>query len=233
MIFFWIILYGLVFCLSEQAASRLPESQWTVPLAMLVYTLLLLRWIHRSGQQDHAGLSTPRFSGGAALFFLPLGILPLCNLLFTGAAPVSGPVLILTLCTCTAEELFFRGFLLSFLRQIRFPRYCLAAAAAFALFHCGTLFTGASLGYVCTQVLLAFSAGLYYGLIRCFCGTLLPCIAAHFFVNITAGNPSPAASSGSMAPWVLCAVMMLICSYLLSQKTAKTQGGLEHHETLY
>lgn len=220
MLFLWIILYGLLYCLSEAAAPMLNAAAWLTPITMVIYIGLLLLWVCRTGQQQAAGLVFFRLRKGDLPVFLPLMVLPLCNLVTTGNPAISLFSMLLTLCTCTAEELFFRGFLLSFLRKKVGLQSVLIAALTFSLFHSVNIFSGWDIPSVLMQMLLAFSAGIYYCLIRISCGSLIPCIAAHFLTNLTAGSLITIRFSESMIIWGLCTGLLLICSLLLFSKTA-------------
>lgn len=194
----WIASYGLVYAL----ASYLPRGEypWAVPLAMLGYSTALILWVFRTGQARHLGLSTPR--NIRCIRFLPLLMLPVCNLLTAETISLSFPTFLLMLAVCAAEELFFRGFLLQFLMRYGAIPAVLLSSLVFALFHLVNLTAGSAL-YTWAQVLCAFAAGICFAAATVLTGSLLPGFAAHFLSNITA---APVPSDPAPLLW-LCIVL--------------------------
>ena len=185
---FWIFLYGLLYSLSETVASLYVDSVWLTPLTMLAYILLLLRWLTGTGKLTRMGLSRIHLSKTADLLYLiPLLLLPALNLPGM-TAPVPLHYMLLMFCVCFAEELMFRGCLLSVLLRHLGKWGILCAALAFSLMHSVNLFSGAPASYVLVQMLLAFFSGVYYSLIRIHFKSLYPCIFSHFLTNITAST---------------------------------------------
>lgn len=186
----WIASYGLVYAL----ANSLPRGQypWAVPLAMLGYSTALILWVFRTGQAHRLGLCAPRCIH--CFRFLPLLMLPVCNLLTARAFFLSFPTFLLMLAVCAAEELFFRGFLLRILMRYGAIPAVLLSSTVFALFHLVNLTAGSAL-YTLTQVLCAFAVGICFAAVTVLSGSLLPGFAAHFLSNITAApvpsEPAP------------------------------------------
>lgn len=218
MLFLWILLYGLIFSLSEYAAALFNAQAWMTAMTMTVYIILLLCWICRTGQRQAVGLVFPCIQVKDAVWLLPLIVLPLGNRVATGSQDFSVYSVLLTLCICMAEELFFRGFLLSFLQSRLGLRGVFTAALIFALFHGVNLLSGWNPQYVIIQIFLAFSVGMYLSVLRLFCGSLVPGIAAHFLTNLTAGSHLNTSFSGALIIWGICAAIYLICSLLLFSK---------------
>ena len=188
MFFFWVFLYGLLYSAAEAAAPLTGNSPWLTPLAMLGYILLLFCWLIRTKRLSCMGLSPIRLrSGRDLLYLIPLILLPVLNL--TGImAPPPLHYILLMFCVCVAEELLFRGCLLSVLIRRLGKWGILWASLAFSLMHGVNLLSGVPLSYVLMQMLLAFFAGIYYSLTRIYFKSLYPCIAAHFLTNITANT---------------------------------------------
>lgn len=186
----WIASYGLVYAL----ANCLPRGEypWAVPLAMLGYSTALILWVFRTGQASRLGLSAPRHI--RCFRFLPLLMLPVCNLLTAQTFSLSLPTFLLMLAVCAAEELFFRGFLLQFLMRFGAVPAIVLSSIVFALFHLVNL-TAGSAAYIWAQVLCAFAVGICFAAAAVLSGSLLPGFAAHFLSNITAApvpsDPAP------------------------------------------
>lgn len=186
MVFFWVFLYGLLYTLAETAAPLVNNSPWLTPLTMLSYLLVLLFRLFYTKQLKIMGLSFVQLQIKTDIvYLLPLLILPALNFCSSASRP-SSPYVLLMFSVCFAEELLFRGYLLSgFMHRIG-KRGIFCAALIFSLMHSVNFFSGAAFSYVLMQMFLSFLYGIYYGLIRIYFKSLYPCIAAHFFTNITA-----------------------------------------------
>lgn len=191
MICLWVVLYGLTFTLSQTLSAGNP---WLTPLAMALYTGLLILWIVRTGQRRAVGLCLPCPLGAREyLELLPLLLLPVCNLL-TGVLPPL-PAALLMLSVSAVEELFFRGFLLRFFLKWGRTRGVLITGICFALFHGVNLLQGGDPAYTAMQALCALTVGICYGAVTVKCGSLLPAMLVHCLTNIT-GIGGPALSAG-------------------------------------
>lgn len=224
MVFFWIILYGLVHSVFE-VVSGLYTCPWLLSLSMSVYTALLILWIVRTDRNASMGLFFSRVASEEAIWLFPLTVLPFSNLFLTDVLILPGHSVLLTLCTCTAEELFFRGFLFSCLRKHIGHWSAGVVSTIFALFHLANLISGWPPGYVAVQVLVAFSVSLYYCLIRFHWGSLYPCVIAHFLTNITAGELLTDLQSDAYLIWMMVSVSYLVCSLFLFRKISVNNGG--------
>lgn len=198
MVLLWIILYGAAYTL----ATRLPReaSPWLVSLVMLGYVGALLLWIFRTGKAHHLGLCVPRHINWIP--YLPLLMLPVYNLFTSNDFPPELSRLLLMLAVCAAEELFFRGFLLRFLRKYGTLAAIILSSSVFALFHFCNLPGGGNLSVILPQVVCAFAAGVCYGSALEASKSLLPAFMAHFLTNITAG---PTASAPTPLLWLCIA----------------------------
>ena len=190
MLFFWILLYGLLYSAAEAATPMAGNWPWLTPLAMLGYILILLSRVVYTKQRKNMGLTRVHLSAKTDCFYLiPLLILPLLNL--SGRTFWNPPhYILLMFSVCFAEELLFRGYLLSVLVRCHGKWGIFLSSLVFSLLHCVNLLSGTSLTYVLAQMLLAFFIGVYYSLIRIYFKSLYPCIAAHFLTNITAYSSS-------------------------------------------
>lgn len=209
-LFFWVFLYGFSYSLAETVTHFTGGSLWVTPLTMLGYCLLLFFWLIHTNRAAAIGLSPVRLHAKTDLIYLiPLLILPVLNL--SGTAPMNPPhYTLLMISVCFAEELLFRGFLLSFLiRHLgRWGIFC--SALAFSLLHCVNFFSDMPASYVLIQILLALFVGIYYSLVRLCCKSLYPCIIAHFLTNITAS-----ADAISLTYTSFHIVTLTICGFVL------------------
>lgn len=210
MVYLWAALYGLTHTLSEYISIMfLSSATWPVPAAMLLYTLLLIRWIFRSGNARDVGLCIqPLLFPGKWLYLLPLFLLPCYNLLTAEGFTIGLPSFLLMLSVCVTEEIFFRGFLLRFLAKRNITAGLLLTNILFALFHLVNLTRGADPGYTLIQTVCAFAAGLCYSTAAIRSGSLLPCMAAHFLTNITGSSTSVQSGWKSAGLWLCIAIYL-------------------------
>lgn len=227
MFFFWLILYGAVYALSDAAAAVLNNSVWLSPLAMTFFICFLVSWVWLTGQRMAIGLTLPCPGKKELLFLLPLLLFPLYNLFLTRPVSMSFSSLLLMLCICMSEELLFHGYLLSILSRRLGCRSIVIVSLTFSLFHFSNLLSGWPLDYVALQFVSAFAVSLYFCMIRLRFRSIIPCILAHFLTNITAGDLLPVYSVRSFTIWFLCVILYLICSFLLYKNWRSI------HEILY
>lgn len=217
MIFFWIILYSMVYITAEIATSALNTGLWLTSISMSLFTVFLSIWIIGTRQTKTIGYVLPRLQKKLGIL-LPMFLFPLCNLFLTGFSQPSFFTALLTLCTCTVEEVFFRGFLLTHLKQKTGNRSIITVSFIFALYHLSSLFSGLPATYTGVQIFTAFSVSLYYCTLRIHCSSLIPCIAAHFLTNITAGDTVLTMQYNHLIIWFFCSFIYLLCSHHLSIK---------------
>lgn len=125
------------------------------------------------------------------LYLIPLWVLATGNL-WGGVrrealrSPDLGAVLTMVL-AAFLEELVFRGLLFRFLRKRVSPAAAvIVSALVFGLFHGLNLLSGQSLLYTAGQVLFAAAWGVLFATVFWKGGSLLPCVLAHAFLNVTA-----------------------------------------------
>ena len=87
--------------------------------------------------------------------------------------------------------------------------------------HLGNLFVIRDVGYVLLQTISAFSAGMCYAVSAILMDSLLPCVVAHFFVNITAA-PDMDIRTGAL--WV-CSGISCFCYYYFGGKKIIVDKG--------
>lgn len=224
MYYIWIALYGLVYAVSNQLSRTFLHGRWIIAVALLLYTVFLILWIHRIGRMHFIGLGPPgRGLIKKWLIFLPALFLPLINIINSGTfmCRIALADIIIMLSVSAVEEIFFRGCLLRFFSH-RFSALfaSTASSAIFAMVHFSNLFSGADRIQVFLQVLCSFSSGILYCGILLKTGSLIPCVIAHFLTNITGYGHM--LDTGSV--WLLVSVCInilfcIICGILLCYKT--------------
>lgn len=186
MVFLWVSLYGVTYMVSENIILGKGMYPWILPVNMLVYTLLLILWIWRSGMHRNIGFVVAETcSVSKWIEIIPVFILPVYNLLMARGADFSLYQILLMFSVSVTEEIFFRGFLLHML--IKHSRICgiILSSIVFSLLHGANVFQGADFDYTWMQMICAFSSGICYSIATVQTGSLLPAIVAHILTNIT------------------------------------------------
>lgn len=182
MIFVWIALYGLILSLSKSPIV----SPWVTSLTMILYVLILIFLIFQTGQNQSIGLRAMNFRQAYEnLFFFPLCVIPLYNILHGTANSIDIAQSLFIAGVSVVEELYFRGFLLNLLSKRSKFNGILLSSGVFALFHAVNLFSSLDLPYTLMQILVAFVVGVCYSAVSVKSGSLIPCMIAHCLTNVT------------------------------------------------
>lgn len=194
LLFLWAMGYHIA-CLP---AFRMPGGAFLAPMAYLTAMVL---WCFRTGRAASLGLMCPRkLTAGQWLRLWPLGVLPAWNLLYAGLPAWDVGTMLPLALGSLVEELFFRGALLALLEKKRPGSGVFLSALLFSAYHC--ISPDPSAG----QLWCALAAGVCYGEVTVFTGSLLPALLAHVAVNLT--------SPGQIAPsppslWLCAGVCLL------------------------
>ena len=220
--FIWIYVYYLICQIAKKLTTAGTNSQWIQSLAIALYTIALLVWLFLSGKARKLGLCRIKrnYARFAEIAFFLL-VFPMCNL-FTSAYLEKDPaVIVMTFSICLIEEIFFRGLLLQYLKRYGIKACVLLSSGLFALYHLGNLFVLRDVGYVLLQTVAAFSAGICYAVYVLLLDSLLPCAAAHLFVNITAA-PDMNIQTGAL---LMCTGVSCFCYYYFMGKKVLADKG--------
>ena len=207
MVYVWVTLYGLTYTFSEMLLQpNLGDFQIT-PWIMLLYALILCIWICRTDRNKMIGLCiTVPGSLGEGLKLLPLFLLSAYNLMTAEDFTLELPGAALLLGVAVTEEIFFRGFLLTFLAKHSKIAGIYLSSVLFAVLHVVNLSSNTVPAYTWMQVICAFVSGLCYSSTAIRFRSIFPCIAAHFLTNIT-GSIRPLKSYLEMVGlWICIAV---------------------------
>ncbi len=201
MLFVWLFLYGAIMLLSAVAVPVFPCAQLA---GLCLYTLALTVWIFAAGKSEAFGLRKVR-AVKQHLFFIPW-LMPVFYHLFRfGFSVPEWKALLGILCAGVLEELLFRGILLHKLRLRMLGIFL--STLAFGAAHFLNLENGTELVPVIYQVCFALCVGFSLSGLRLSCGSILPGIAIHCLINITAPE---AAVEGDPLFW-LCALICALC----------------------
>jgi len=223
MLLFWIVLYGAVFSVSAQLEADTVQSANYAIILMISYPVCLLYWLIKTGKNRALRLTLPKTAAAkvcSPLFCLLL--LPLYNLATAGPWKLDAVLAVRLICVSISEEVFFRGFLFFNLQKGGKHFAPWVTSVIFALAHAVNLTGTVPQDMVLLQILCAFSVSMYYCGIGSRFGSILPCIAGHTFVNLSAGSSSTEPSGWKTVGLLICVAIHLWCAVTLLHKTNLT-----------
>ena len=184
--FIWIYLYYLSYQIAGKLALTISDDRWCLPLTMFTYTGMLLGWVFHSGNADKFCLHWKCLNKQCLWHVVPaMLVFPAYNLLTNPYLQTDIASILLIVSMCTAEEVFFRGFLFQNLRKYNVKVAVLISSIVFALYHFGNLLI-LDVAAVWFQVMSAFAAGMCYAFFLVLTDSLPICIFAHCLTNLTA-----------------------------------------------
>ena len=216
--FIAVILYGVIYTVAEaiSAAMGVPHGITCYAIllftAVVVFILFYTGWFNRTSGTPRRQLTTPLYVAYALLCILPAGCLVFG--IATGSFEFNFNLFVLALCAAILEELFFRGFLIGWLReQMGFSLLVSIglSALAFAFLHLANAPTaGASAALL--QALYALAMGVALGCAYTMYQRIVPCIFLHILINAAsfAGVSNLLVDIGEIAIAALVAVYLLM-----------------------
>ena len=199
------------------------DSLWQM-LGLIVLSAAMLLFVKRNGLMEKYGLAGWAKNSKAMLWFIPLWLLSCLNL-FSGFSPdYPIPGLIYAAVSMAlvgfAEELIFRGFLFkAMLKGGSVKTAIIFSSITFGLGHILNLFTGQALGETLLQVVFAIAIGFVFTLVFYKGGSLLPCILAHSFIDVTSVFASDEGSQllNIILHIVVFVISVAYCIYLVKR----------------
>ena len=209
MFFIWIILYGLVYTVSQKLSQLVPIPYMIPALSMFLYTIALLFFLYK---KKYLKRYKDRFFESKKMsqcfIYGPLFLLPIVDiavfvrqLLSSGGIDnqsishvicansnvIFGECLLILSCS-VVEELFFRAFLLVIFIdrfRLRVINSIVLSSFLFALVHAANIFSGMTFRYVLIQCICAGTVGFGFSVVVCCEHNIIACILAHAFINLT------------------------------------------------
>ena len=187
----WIGIYCVLQSLGNVLGSRIGIRESAGAVLAAAQAVFLLFWLHKYGLMRAFGLNKPAASGKSMLFYLPLLLICTRNL-WSGWSMNRTPAelgchIVLMLSVGFLEELIFRGFLFEAMAKDSRNSAILVSSLTFGLGHVINLFNGSGMDVteVLLQIVMAAVIGFLLVMVYLRSGSLLPCMAAHAFINIS------------------------------------------------
>lgn len=221
MAFFWLVFYGGISLLSRHFSALSP---WVMPAGLLLNTVVLMLWVSRRQQRL---LSFRQLAAVPHKLWLQslLMLLPVVgNLVCFGFLSCSAAAVVSIFLAAVQEELLFRGILLPVLCKQSSLAGVLLSSLAFAAAHFLNVEAGADWLYTLQQAVFALAVGFSLSALTLSSKSLLPGMAIHFLINLTASTDHRLTAESTVLLWLSVVVHILCGTVLLFKYHQKKKG---------
>lgn len=209
----WIIVYVVGTSIADEL-SRLVgiEKVFSVPY-LLAMSIVVIVWMRKNGLFERFGLCKTDIGANKFLYYIPLVLLVSCNfwcgLSKNGSWAEFALYAASMLCVGFLEEVIFRGFLFRAMEKDGVRSAIAVSSVTFGIGHIINLFngSGAELLPNACQVVSAIAIGFLFVVIACRGKTIVPCILAHQFINVS----SFFVNEGMMTDGIRITQSIIIC----------------------
>ena len=228
----WIGVYVVLLSLGDNISMSVGiKSIATLPIAFLLCFGLFM-FLKNNGLLNHYGLKKPCIESKRMLYYVPLILLLMTNLLYGVGIYYSILEIILyvstMMCVGFLEEVIFRGLLFHYLKKDSLKWAIIITSLTFGMGHIVNLIngSGAELFSNLLQVVYAAAAGFMFVMVYIKCDSLIPCIITHGVFNALSIFSSPFIAEHEN---ILGALFMIVVSigYALYLHNIK----IDDHET--
>ena len=220
----WIIVYVVGTSIADVLSRQIGiEKIITVPY-LLILSIISLVWVKKNALFTKYGLCNTDVSARRFLYYLPLIALALCN--FWLGVGMNGTwrefalYALSMLCVGFIEELIFRGFLFCAMAKDGVKSAIIVSSITFGIGHIVNLFNGSGamlLDNIC-QVVSAIAIGFLFVIIFYRGKSIIPCILAHQFINVTSFLANDGAIDNTariVQSIIICITALVYASILL------------------
>lgn len=220
----WIIAYVAGASIADELSRKIGiEKIISIPF-LIILSVALLVWMKKNGCFLKYGLCKTEISAKRFLYFLPLVALSSCN--FWLGVKMDGTCgefvlyAISMLCVGFIEEIIFRGFLFRAMEKDGVKSAIIVSSITFGIGHIVNLINGSGatlLSNLC-QVVSAIAIGFLFVVITYRGKSLIPCILAHQFINITSFFANESAIDNTMRivqSVIICVIALVYTAVLL------------------
>lgn len=187
----WIIVYVVGTSIADEL-SRLVgiEKVFSVPY-LLAMNVVALVWMRKNGLFERFGLCKTDIGAKNFLYYLPLILLVSCNfwrgLSKNGSWAEFALYAASMLCVGFLEEVIFRGFLFRAMEKDGVRSAIIVSSVTFGIGHIVNLINGSGATLIpnLCQVVSAIAIGFLFVIIFYRGKSLIPCVLAHQFINVT------------------------------------------------
>lgn len=187
----WIIVYVVGTSIADEL-SRLVgiEKVFSVPY-LLAMSIVAIIWMRKNGLFERFGLCKTDIGAKKFLYYIPLILLVSCNfwcgLSKNGSWAEFALYAASMLCVGFLEEVIFRGFLFRAMEKDGVRSAIIVSSVTFGIGHIVNLINGSGATLIpnLCQVVSAIAIGFLFVIIFYRGKSLIPCVLAHQFINVT------------------------------------------------
>ncbi len=227
-----IIVYCVLMSVGDNLSSVVGiKSIISLPVA-LVMSAVLFFFVKRNGLCEKYGLCKPKKQGKEMLYYIPLAVMLLANVMFGVRLNVSTGEAVLYMltmfCVGFLEEVIFRGFLFNAMAKDGLKSAVIVSSVTFGIGHIINLFNGSGAEIMpnLLQVVYAVAAGFMFVMIFLKGGSLIPCIIGHGVFNALSVFADEKALTGTDRI-LSCIFLVAVCGfyggYLALRKKKETE----------
>ncbi len=214
MIFLWVASYGVLYSVGGWCSNRLDAPYSVTAALLLVYAAAFAAY---SAKRGKGCAWRVKFRWIDILYLAPFAALPVYNFVTLKNA-FDIHFTLLTVGVCIVEELFFRGYALSYGKEKRGIFGIVVACGLFALLH-AVNFPIYGWKFTVAQILSAFCAGLSFSGVTLKYRSLLPATVAHFAINVSSVGVLAIGEGWYYAGLAVCSVLYAIYGLALIKRT--------------
>ena len=223
----WIVIYITGASLGDMLSEAVHIDKIFTAVILAVITALILLFIIKNRLLKEYGLCLPDKKPVRLLFYIPLLFISSVNMWFEPKKDIGIiEILLFILSMCFVgflEEIIFRGFLYKAMAENGTKSAIAVSSITFGIGHIINLVNGNSESVVSTlcQICYCIAIGFLFVILFRKCGSLLPQIAAHCFVNATSIFSDSSSASDTVniiTAVVITAVAVLYAIILIKSK---------------
>ncbi|MBO5716224.1 MAG: CPBP family intramembrane metalloprotease [Clostridia bacterium] len=225
----WIIVYVVGTSVADEISRLIGiEKIISVPY-LLVLSIIAIVWISKNGLFEKYGLCKTDVEAKRFLYYVPLIVLVSCNFWYgvrrNGTWGEFALYAMSMLCVGYLEEIIFRGFLFRAMQKDGTKSAIIVSSVTFGIGHIVNLINGSGatlLPNLC-QVVSAVAIGFLFVVMFYRGKSLIPCILAHQFINITSffANENAIDNTTRIVQSVIICVIALVYTAVLLKTLPK------------
>lgn len=230
-----IIVYVVGASVCDTFSDKLGISKsFTLPF-FIIFSVVILLFLHKEKHFKEYGLCKTELPLKKLLFFIPLVLICVLNVISGLSITKTVPVIILEVLSMLfvgfLEEIIFRGFLFRAMAKDNLKAAVIVSSLTFGIGHIINLFNGAEIVSTICQIVGAVGFGFMCVMIFIKSKSLLPCIITHSVFNMLSVFT---AETGMMTSIIVSVAMLVITTgyaIILSKGAVHNNENDKHSET--
>ncbi len=184
-----LLFYVLAGVITQVIGMNDIQTKFTQGICIWLSVILAIQYMKKSKVGFNSfGLKLPDSdSYKKVLFYLPAIIIELSVLLM--GFPDNNilyiiTILFMTLAVAFAEEIYFRGIIITILKELSIKKSIIISSIIFGLTHAGNIMGGSDIFLTLLQIIISFAFGIVFAEIFIITKSLFPTIVWHFIHNL-------------------------------------------------